>query len=161
MNTQTLNEALAILALSTDPAARVAYGMLAQMPTPVVALKPRKANGVKRAMTAADILQPVGRRKLPRNPVKLTVESTFTDGEVIRLTVGRHPSDSDAVALECGRRLAIIFKAREMPANGQDYTWRRLGDRWALGLATDRIERARDRLATCVIAHDSLYASAA
>ena len=48
MNTQTLNEALAILSLSTDPAARVAYGMLAQMPAPSLAVAIKAARKARK-----------------------------------------------------------------------------------------------------------------
>lgn len=75
------------------------------------AARKSRAPGVAPATTAAEFLEPVGRRKFGKDRIAVPVECTFADGEVKRLTIGRHPKDSDALALEAGRRLAVLLRA--------------------------------------------------
>lgn len=122
----------------------------------------RKTAGVPVARTAAEILEPVGRRKLGRDRVHVTVECLFSDGETVRLTVGRSPKDSDALALEAGRRMAILFRARVVNAGWSGRAWYRIGDRMVLSWCAEMIERAAGQLIDARIAPaESLYAIAA
>lgn len=133
---------------------------------PMKARRAARAAGITVARTAAEILAPVGRRKLGRDRVHVVVECVFArDGqvdEVMRLTVGRSPRDTDALAIEAGRRMAILFRARAVNAGWSGRAWYRIGDKWVLSWCAEMIERAAAQLVDARIAPaDTLYADAA
>lgn len=112
-----IERAIAILSGCQDKAAQEATNVLVaawEAPGRASKAKPRTLRAIKTAGTISDLLSPVGRRKLRRDRKHEHVIATTRDGAEIRLTIGRDPKDSDAVAREVGRRLAILFRAAEI-----------------------------------------------
>lgn len=129
------------------------------------AIRAAKPKATAVARTAAEFLTPVSRRKIGRDRVHVTVECTFADAEVIRLTVARNPKDSDEIAVEVGRRLAVLFRARNWSrdhAVKRRCHWHDLGGRMVYSWSTEAIEWAAAELIECrAVAPESLYSIAA
>ena len=144
-----IERALAILQGSPCETARRAETVLIgawQAPARQRAPKPRTLRAIDTASTAGEILMPVGRRKLGKDRIRDHVVATLRDGREIRLTIGRSPRDSEALALEAGRRLAVLFRARDLSTvsgPGDKLAWHvRPDGRTVLSWRADILERA-------------------
>lgn len=125
-------------------------------------IRAAKSKPVMIARTAAEILTPVARRKIGRDRVHVIVESLFTDGEIIRLTIARNPKDSDELAVEVGRRLAILFRARTAIPDWSALAWYTINGRLVQSWTAEMIERAASQLIECrAVAPESMFAIAA